>query len=183
MTTALNRAESLIGLLRDQAPEPSPQPLVEAAVRLCEELVSRGEPSVALSLMAALEPMSESVSPETRVKAVVAKVGVLNSAGRYAEALELAETTESSCAALLRRFPDTAYCLQIHEGASLWLLNRPEEAVRRLTKVREHLLLRPDSQLLADCTVQLASAHAIQGDYGTARYFALDGLVSASRPA
>lgn len=110
-----------------------------------------------------------------------AKVAVLNSVGRYAEALELAETTESSGAAVLQRLPDTVHQLQILEGTSLWLLNRPEEAIRRLARVRDRLLTQPDSHLLAECTIQLSAAHSIHGDFKTARHFALDGLVSARR--
>jgi DNA-binding NtrC family response regulator len=110
-----------------------------------------------------------------------AKVASLNSVGRFAEALEMAETIESSGAAVLQRLPDSAHRLQILEGTSLWLLNRPEEAIRRLASVRERLLMEPDSQLLADCTIQISAAHSILGDFKTARIFALDGLVSARR--
>lgn len=136
---------------------------------------------MALAILAELERLSESFTPETMVKTMAAKVAVLNSVGRYAEALELAETTESSGAAVLQRLPDMGHRLQILEGASLWLLNRPEEAIRRLTSVRERLLMQPDSHLLADCTVQISAAHSILGDFRTARHFALDGLVSARR--
>ena len=136
---------------------------------------------MALSLLMELEPLSESVTSEAVVKAMMAKVAVLNSAGRYAEALELAETTESNGVALLQRLPDMAHRLQILEGASLWLLNRPEEAIRRLARVRERLLMQPDSHLLADCSIQLSAAHSILGDFRTARHFVLDGLVSARR--
>ena len=130
-------------LLQDKASAQSPQPLVEAAIRLCDELTSSGEPLTALSILAELESMGEPSTPETTVKAMTAKVGVLNSLGRYAEALALAETTESTYVTLLQRLPETAHYLQIQEGASLWMLNRPDDAVRKLAKVRERLLTQP----------------------------------------
>lgn len=181
MITVLARAESLIGLLRDKASDQSAQPLVEAAIRLSEDLISAGESLAVLSLLVELEPLRGSFTPETAVKLSTVKVGVLNSLGRHVEALELAETTESSGAAVLQRLSDMAHRLQILEGTSLWLLNRPEEAICRLTKVRERLLTQPDSHLLADCTIQMSAAHSILGDFRTARHFALDGLVSARR--
>ena len=168
-------------LLQDKASAQSPQPLVEAAIRLCDELTSSGEPLTALSILAELESMGEPSTPETTVKAMTAKVGVLNSLGRYAEALALAETTESTYVTLLQRLPETAHYLQIQEGASLWMLNRPDDAVRKLAKVRERLLTQPDSYLLADCSIQLSAAHMIRGEFKAARDLALDGLISARR--
>jgi DNA-binding NtrC family response regulator/tetratricopeptide (TPR) repeat protein len=170
-----------MGLLQEKSSEKTPQPLVEAAIRLCEELIPAGESLVALTLLAELEPLIESLSPETAVKARTVKVAVLNSVGRYTEALELAEATELSGAKFLQRLPDTVCQLQILEGASLWLLNRPVEAIRRLARVRERLLVQPDSHLLADCSIQLSAAHSILGDFRAAQHFALDGLVSARR--
>jgi DNA-binding NtrC family response regulator/tetratricopeptide (TPR) repeat protein len=170
-----------MGLLQEKGTDDSPQLLIEAAIRLCEDLISAGEPLVALSLLMELEPLSESFTPETVVKTRTAKVASLNSVGRFAEALELAETIESNGAAILQRLPGIAHHLRIMEGTSLWLLNRPEEAIRRLASVRERLLMEPDSHLLADCSIQLCAAHSILGDFKTARNFALDGLVSARR--
>jgi DNA-binding NtrC family response regulator/tetratricopeptide (TPR) repeat protein len=170
-----------MGLIQDKASGQSLQPLVEAAIRLCEDLISAGESLVALSLLMELEPLSESFTPETVVKTRTAKVASLNSVGRFAEALELAETIESCGAAILQRLPEIAHHLRIMEGTSLWLLNRPEEAIRRLASVRERLLMEPDSYLLAECSIQLCAAHGILGDFKTARHFALDGLVSARR--
>jgi hypothetical protein len=181
VTSVLARAEALMGLLREKATDRSPQLLIEAAIRLCDDLIPAGEPLVALSLLRELEPLSESFTPETVVKTKTAKVASLNSVGRFAEALELAETIESNGASVLQRLPGIAHHLRIMEGTSLWLLNRPEEAIRRLASVRERLLMEPDSHLLADCSVQLCAAHAILGDFKTARDFALDGLVSARR--
>jgi len=170
-----------MGLLQEKAADHSPQLLIEAAIRLCEDLISAGESLVALSILTQLEFLSEFFTPETVVKTRTAKVAALNSAGRFAEALDLAETTESDSAAVLQRLPDMAHRLQILEGTSLWLLNRPEETICRLARVRERLLTQPDSHLLADCTIQLSAAHSILGDFRTARHFALDGLVSARR--
>jgi isocitrate lyase len=132
MTTVLARADSLMALLQEKTSDQRPQPFVEAAIRLCEDLIQAGESPVALSLLAELEPLCGSFTPETVVQTRTAEVAVLNSVGRYAEALELAETTESSGAAVLQRLPDTAHRLQILVGTRLWLLNRPEEAIRRL---------------------------------------------------
>jgi DNA-binding NtrC family response regulator/tetratricopeptide (TPR) repeat protein len=181
MTTVLARADSLMALLQEKTSDQRPQPFVEAAIRLCEDLILAGESPVALSLLAELEPLCGSFTPETVVQTRTAEVAVLNSVGRFAEALELAETIESSGAAVLQRLPDTAHRLQILVGTSLWLLNRPEETIRRLTRVRDRLLMQPDSHLLADCSIQLSAAHSILGDFRTARHFALDGLVSARR--
>jgi len=67
------------------------------------------------------------------------------------------------------------------EASCLRLLNHLQEGIEGLLAVRADLLRRPDSVLLAHCSVILSASEIRRGDFTQARRYALEGIVSARR--
>jgi DNA-binding NtrC family response regulator len=71
--------------------------------------------------------------------------------------------------------------LRITESYYLWSLNRVDEAIDKLHRIRAELLRQPDSSHLARCAIQISSAEMRRGGFQQARDFALESVVSARR--
>lgn len=78
-------------------------------------------------------------------------------------------------------WPEEYAALRILEATALWHLNRTAEAIPRLVAVREELLHRPDSAVLARALVILSSCHINDGRWDRAREFALEAWLVARR--
>jgi transcriptional regulator with AAA-type ATPase domain/tetratricopeptide (TPR) repeat protein len=154
---------------------------VEAVIEYCEELVFAGEARVALELLERSQRHVSTLPRETILQMGVARVQALVAAGLYSESLDVVRSLMLEHAASLEKLPEAANELQIFEGTSLWMLNKPDDAIRRLSQVRSRLLTQADSHLLASCSIQLSAAYYVVGDYEASRRLALDALVSARR--
>ena len=78
-------------------------------------------------------------------------------------------------------WPDEYAAFRVLEATALWHLNRTAEAIPRLIAVREELLHRPDSLVLARALTILSSCHINDGRWDRAREYALEAWFVARR--
>ena len=150
MNDVIARAAALKGLI-EATSGASEQPLAEAALGCCEELLRMGETAAALSLIRDSERLTSGAGPEWALRHGIVRVHALSQAGEFDHALMLVRGLKADCARLLSSSCNEAYQLRIREANILWLTNRADESVELLTEIRTELLSRPDSVLLASC--------------------------------
>jgi tetratricopeptide (TPR) repeat protein len=155
--------------------------LAQAIVRCCEELVPAGEGRAAIELITSSESLIGDLNPEWALRIQLVHAEALVAAELSSRALELVRQTTTTYGDVLSQLPDAAVRLEIIEGTTLWQLNRPDEAVEKLTRARTQLLAQPDTPLLARCTVQLSAAYWMKGDYRRSLDYGVDALVAARR--
>lgn len=150
-------------------------------MKCCQDLVDAGEPQVAISLVDAARAHAEGAGRNWLLRLSLVESEALRRTGEFRKALHLLETLRRDFQDLLSQGSEEAYRLRIYEGVCFWLLNRVDEAVGMLHEVRMALLAKPDSELLATCALEMASAESVRGNYESARRFALEAVVSARR--
>ena len=181
MNDALTRAAAIEELIGSGAYREAPQPVAEAVVSCCYQLLDAGEPGRAIELLkssAELQPVAEQ---EWALRLGVVHARALSLAGSFQDSLRLLEQLSSEHAGLLPQRHSEFYQIRICEASNLWGLNRVDEAAEKLLGIRAELLLHPDSYLLGWCAFQLASAETVRGEHHQARRFALEAIVSARR--
>jgi transcriptional regulator with AAA-type ATPase domain len=181
MTDALSRAAALTQILESSSGNLSKQHMAEALISCCEDLIDCGEASVALELLRCSSNLEEGFNNEWAVRIESVRARALSRKGDFVESIKCIRALFSSQAELLATIPHEAHRLRICEAGCLWRLQRADEAVERLIRIRSELLNQPDSDLLALCSLNLCSAQMLCGDYGSARKFALEAIVSSTR--
>ena len=179
MTELLSRFAALQKLAPSSFEFSDSQPLADTLLKCCEQLINAGWPESALDLLDASASLEGSATKKWRFARSLLRARALRFACRYEESLTFVRQ-------LIDRPQDPlshedGQCLRILEGAALWQLNGFDEAVERLSAVRNELLQSPDSEVLARCTFELSSAALFRGDLEMAKAYTLDSLVSAKR--
>ncbi|TMQ61272.1 MAG: tetratricopeptide repeat protein [Candidatus Eisenbacteria bacterium] len=180
MSEILARAAALRDLVRGDSATSHSRPLAEAVLACCEELVAAGEFTPALELVAKTLSL-RSLPEEWVMRLELVRATALRVAGQYEAALEKVRAIARDHSGILETEKPERHRLQISEAACLWRMNRVDEAVERLSSLRAELLTRPDSSLLASCTLELSSAEIFRGRHSVARGFVLEAIVSARR--
>ncbi len=174
----IDRAAALSELIRQDSTLPPSPELTEALVDCCSELIDAGEPSLALDLLDRFDSRAGS-EQEQEGRILTLRARALRVSGKYQEGLRLAQTMLSDPNDLM---PPTALVpLRIVEAACLWQMNRVDEAVDRLLRLRGELVGRPDSILTARCVLELSSAEIFRGRLEEARAHTIEAIVSARR--
>lgn len=179
MNSILDRAEALKAIVA--AESAVTQPLAEAVIDCCMDLVNAGEASVASSILDNVLCSSGPASSDLSLRMQVCRARVLRAKGEYNEALALTLDILSTSRELLNTRSVEYLELRINEAACLVQINRAGEAFDRLMAVRAHLLTSADTPLSAECAIQLATAEWLRGDHRSAKRFALEAVVSARR--
>lgn len=181
MTELRARALAFSRLLESPSRDAISPPVVEALLTCCDDLIGAGEASLALDVLDRASRMKLSDSGELMVRLRVRRVRALASAGKSEESLAEVRSLLGTHSEILRQRPEMSWGLRVLEAECLWHLGRLDEAISNLISVRRELLVRPDSDLLARCALQLQCAYSVQGDYEKSRAFGLEALVSARR--
>ena len=156
-------------------------PVVEAAVRHCEDTVRTGDVDAALDLASRIVGRRDALSAEQELRLHAARATALAIGWKYIQALELVKLVRKEMAEALRAAPEPADRLTVLEGMCLYMLNQAEDSLRTLMELRSRLLKGPDTAVLAFCTNQLSAVYASDGKFELAAQMALDAVVSARR--
>jgi tetratricopeptide (TPR) repeat protein len=181
MNDVFSRAEALKLLIDKGTYGSSSQPIAEALVTCCSDLVEAGEPGRAISLLEASRGLPPSADATWALRLQIIHARALTVSGQFIESLNLLRRLAADFQDLLSFQSSESILIRISVATNLWSLNRADEAVERLLVVRSELLKLPDSYLLGWCVYQLASAETIRGNLASARRFALEAIVSARR--
>lgn len=181
MTDILSRAGAIKDVATSLDHVPDSDAVVTTLIRSCEELTSSGSAPAALKLIELADSIRGTIPDSWRIRFEIAKASALRVVGHYERSLRLCRALLIEEAEHLAQLPDQYIQLRITEGGCLWQLNASDEAIERLTQLRQELLSGPDSKALAQCTFELSSAHLFHGSIESARALAMDGLVSARR--
>jgi hypothetical protein len=180
MTDVSARADALRELIGG-GNLPSDAAGIEALLSCCEDLVYVGEAPVAQSLLEGASKTFPALPAGTTARIEVVRARVLSEVRKEHEALGVIDALLRSNRVSNVLSTEDELQVRICECKCLWRLNRAEEAVRKATALRRELLTGPDSALLANCNLQLSSAHMTRGDLRTARRFCQEAIVSAYR--
>ncbi|MGH9196527.1 MAG: tetratricopeptide repeat protein, partial [Acidimicrobiia bacterium] len=158
------------------------QPVAEAILSCCRDLIQAGETKTALEMIEYADSNNAvPKSSEWCLRVLRLKAQALYAARRFDEALALLRNIQNRSEWRLEPNSQTMLEARILEGATLAQMNRLDEAQTILIHIRTQLLGQPDSALLALCSLQLASAELFRGKLQTAKRYVLDGLVSSRR--
>ena len=152
-----------------------------AAILKCSsQLRLLGEGARAVSLLESATVLLGEEPPSARLRYSNERLRALLTAQRYSEALELSQALFAEPTGLPAGHVDVL-AARLLEAQCLWRTNRTEDSLHRLGLIRAELLGRPDSELLAECAVNIASAHVRRGNWDGAREYSVEAWVSARR--
>ena len=179
MNELVTRAAAIAELLHADHRKSQEEEFVDAVVGCCSDLIESGEPRAALELIDKVEIVG-SPPGDLRIHLVVCRIRALRTLGDFRTALAIAERQLEESQASEMLFAELRV-VAILAGGCLWQLNRVDEALGRLLKIRAELIGRPDSVQLASCMHELASAELFRGRLDQARTYAYETIVSARR--
>jgi len=155
--------------------------LFDAVLDCSERLADWADADSAIALIDAALAEGEAYSPRQQLRLKAQRLRVLAVMHRDHEALEETQRLLQLHMGQQNDLGDEYTFLRVLEGHVLWHLNRTEEAIGKLTRLRLELFSRPDSEHHARCLSLLASAYISEGRWDQAREFSLECWVSARR--
>src|SRR5437867_2280536 len=124
MNDAPVRAAALKGLIESGASGAAPQPMAEAVVACCNELLDSEEPTAALELANATAAVLSGATSDWPLRLQIARARALQAQRANDESLQLIRSLYVEERELLSKMPDELYQLRICEATNLWQLNR-----------------------------------------------------------
>ena len=168
-------------LRRDALATTSLPNLVDAVLECTEQLMEWGDADAASKLIDDALAKGEALPARQRMQLQVQRLRVAVLMHQDRECLEQSRALLLQHQGSHASWPDEYAALRVIEATALFHLNRTAEAIPRLIAVREELLNRPDSLVLARCLVILSSCHINDGRWDRAREYALESWFVARR--
>src|SRR2546422_4120690 len=120
MNDVIARATALKELLESGAHAEATQPVAEAIVGCCEQLIDAGEPALALSLIGSSSILSQGAGDDYRLRLAVLRARALQVSRKNEESLTLVRSLLAEERSLLEARPKEAYKLRICEATNFW---------------------------------------------------------------